>query len=90
MAVDMLARLYPVQLGGNDVTGLCANVGSFVLLSLCYATGSLVGKGAELDGASSEGAGVEFSASYFGHFFDEFIAEKDRQPTTAYEIKKTQ
>lgn len=64
------------------MTGLCANVVSFALLSLCYVTGSLVGKGADMDGASTGGVGVEFSTAYFGQFFEEFIAERDRQQTT--------
>jgi len=80
MAVDALARQFPVQCGGCDVTGVCANMASFALLSLCYVTGSLVGKGAEMDGAAGGGIGVEFSTSYFEHFFDDFIAERDREP----------
>jgi hypothetical protein len=79
MAVDLLARQFPVQYMDYDVTGLCANVASFLLLSMCYVTGSLVGKGAEMDGANSGGAGVEFSTAYFGHFFDDFIRERDRE-----------
>jgi len=73
MAIDMLARENPVEFGDSDVTGLCANLASFFLLSLCYVSGSLVGKGAEMDGA-----GVEFSTSYFGYFFDDFIKESDK------------
>lgn len=80
MAVDTLAQRFPVHCGDCDVTGLCANLASFVLLSLCYVSGSLVGKGAEVDGATTGGAGVEFSTAYFGAFFGDFIAERDRQP----------
>lgn len=82
MAVDELARQFPIHCGGHDVTGLCANVASFLLLSLCYVTGSLVGKGAEMDGASSGGVGVEFSTAYFEHFFDDFIVQRDRDQKT--------
>ena len=74
MAVDLLARQHPVQYGDYDVTGLCANLVSFFLLSLCYVSGSLVGKGAELDGS-----GVEFGTSYFGHFFDDYIKDRDKK-----------
>lgn len=80
MAVDLLARQYPVFVGNDDVNGLCANIVSFVLLSLCHVSGSLVGKGAEMDGA-----GVEFSAAYFGHFFEDYIKESDKST----ESKKT-
>jgi hypothetical protein len=80
MAVDLLARQYPIQYGDDDVTGLFANIVSFVLLSLCYVSGSLVGKGAELDGA-----GVEFSTAYFGHFFEDYIKQSDKDA----ESKKT-
>jgi len=86
MAVDSLAQQFPVHCCGRDVTGLCANMASFMLLSLCYVTGSLVGKGAEMDGASSGGVGVEFSTAYFGHFFNDFIAERDRQQTVTSPI----
>ena len=40
MAVDVLAQRFPVTWAGCDVTGLCANMASFALLSLCYVTGS--------------------------------------------------
>ena len=95
MAVDTLAQQFPVHCGGCDVTGLCANLVSFTLLSLCYVSGSLVGKGAEMDGATSGGAGVEFSTAFFGNFFEDFIVERDRDRTTtttsgaAAEPKKT-
>lgn len=79
MGVDLLARQFPVYCGDLEVTGLCANLVSFLLLSLCYVTGSLVGKGAEMDGASGSGAGVEFSRKYFAHFFEDYVTEKDRQ-----------
>jgi len=82
MAVDALAQRFPVYCGECDVTGLCANMASFMLLSLCYVTGSLVGKGAEMDGAASGGVGVEFSTAYFGHFFEDFIVDRDRQHMT--------
>jgi len=82
MAIDSVAQQFPVRCADCDITGLCANMVSFTLLSLCYVTGSLVGKGAEMDGASSGGVGVEFSTAYFGNFFDEFIAERDRDQTT--------
>jgi len=81
MAVDTLAQRFPVHCGDCDVTGLCSNLASFILLSLCYVSGSLVGKGAEVDGATSGGSGVEFSTAYFGAFFEDFIAERDRQQT---------
>ena len=48
---------------------------------MSLSAGSLVGKGAELDGATSGGAGVEFSTAYFAAFFDDFIAERDRSQT---------
>ena len=83
MAVDTLAQRFPVQWGECDVTGPCAQLASFALLSLCYVTASLVGKGAEMDGASSGGAGAQFSTDYFAAFFDDFIAERDRQQTVA-------
>jgi len=92
MAVDALAQQFPVHCGDCDVTGLCANMASFTLLSLCYVTGSLVGKGAEMDGATAGGAGVEYSTSYFGVFFDDFIRDRDQQhtPTAGVaESKKT-
>ena len=82
MAIDSLAQQFPVHCGECDVTGLCANLVSFMLLSLCYVTGSLVGKGAEMDGISSGGVGVEFSTAYFGHFFEDFVVERDREQTT--------
>jgi len=78
MAVDSLAKQFPVIYAGEDYTGLCANLGSFLLLSLCYASGSLVGKGAELDGSMADGAGVDFSRCYFAHFFNDFIEERER------------
>jgi len=86
MAVDSLAQQFPVRCGESDITGLCAQVVSFMLLSLCYVTGSLVGKGAEMDGASSGGVGVEFSTAYFSQFFEDFIADRDRQQTTTTPI----
>jgi len=82
MGIDAVARQFPVHCGECDITGLCANMVSFMLLSLCYVTGSLVGKGAEMDGATSGGVGVEFSTAYFGQFFEDFIVERDRQQTT--------
>jgi len=82
MAVDALAQQFPVRCGECDITGLCANLVSFTLLSLCYVSGSLVGKGAEMDGATSGGVGVEFSTAYFGQFFEDFIVERDRETTT--------
>jgi len=75
MAVDTLAQQFPVHC---FVTGLCANVVSFTLLSLCYVSGSLINaKGAEMDGADSGGVAVEFSTAFFGNFFGDFIAEQD-------------
>ena len=82
MAIDSVAQQFPVRCAECNITGLCANMVSFTLLSLCYVTGSLVGKGAEMDGASSGGVGVEYSTAYFGNFFEEFIAERDRNQTT--------
>jgi hypothetical protein len=72
MAVDLVARQHPVRYGDSDLTGLCANVASFALLSICYVSGSLVGKGAELDGS-----GLEFSTDYFGHFFGDYVRQSD-------------
>jgi len=82
MAIDTLAQKFPVHCADCDITGLCANTVSFMLLSLCYVTGSLVGKGAEMDGAATGGGGVEYSTAFFEHFFEDFIAERDRQQTT--------
>lgn len=92
MAVDTMARQFPVHCADCDITGLCANVASFLLLSLCYVTGSLVGKGAEMDGSSASGAGVVFPTAYFGHFFEDYIREKDHEPrqqttTTTFDKK---
>src|SRR5271166_1849556 len=60
MAVDMLANQFPVVIHGADMdlTGVAANLGSFLLLSACYSSGSLVGKGAERDGSLPERSGV--------------------------------
>lgn len=82
MGIDSLAQQFPIRCGECDVTGLFANMTSFMLLSLCYVTGSLVGKGAEMDGAMTGGGGVEYSTSFFGVFFEDFIVERDRQQTT--------
>jgi len=78
MAVDALAKQFPIVHGETDYTGVYANLISFLLLSVCYSSGSLVGKGAERDGSLTGGSGVEFSTDYFAHFFSDFIENQER------------
>lgn len=77
MAVNTLARQFPIHQAGRDMTGIYANLVSFLLLSVCYVSGSLVGKGADMDGSLKEGSGVDFSRAYFVHFFEDHIRKTD-------------
>ena len=88
MAVNKLAQEFPVYHGSTDVTGIYANLVSFLLLSICYVSGSLVGKGADMDGSNRGGVGVDFSRAYFGHFFDDYIRRTDDERPPS--VKKTQ
>lgn len=83
MAVDPLVRQFPLEYGGKDYTSLAAHLVPFLLLSICYTSASLIGKGADMDGTQPDGSGVEFSINYFGHFFNDYITDKEKN-----EVKK--
>ena len=82
MAIDMTASKYPLVILGFDFSGLAANLISFLVLSLCCVSASLVGKGAEMDGTVAKGDGVDFSRAYLRHFLSDYIqSQKNQQPS---------
>jgi len=79
MAIASLAKQFPIIYADEDFTGVIAQLGSFLLLCICYASSNLIDMGAVLDGSKTDGAGVEFSRRYFAHFYSDYIAERERE-----------
>ena len=79
MAIDMTANKYPLVIHGFDFSGPAANLISFLVLSLCCVSASLVDKGAEMDGTFVKGNGVDFSRVYLRHFLSDYIQSQNIQ-----------
>jgi hypothetical protein len=62
---DVLYDRYKIRYGHQIVTGLGFNVFSFVALVAIKTSRSLLILGAEIDGAMTGGAGVQFETAYF-------------------------
>ena len=79
MVVDVFANHYPTIIFNTDFTAFAVTLIPFLLLSILHVSGSLVAKGAEMDGSMEGGLGVVFSRSYSAIVYDNFFETSSKK-----------